>query len=128
MRSFFIFFNYGHAEQEITEGKKVCVSIYKSGKLYTVSKAVDFGCEYQSIILYGTIRIIENEDERMSALASFYNKFFSHIPKEDFESFTPILAEPIHIAKFKIEKCIMKERRVPDLARHSFHSEISLSL
>ncbi|MEP7320924.1 MAG: pyridoxamine 5'-phosphate oxidase family protein [Saprospiraceae bacterium] len=124
----FHFSKHGHAGLEITEGKKVCVSIYKSGKLYTAPKAVDFGCEYQSIILYGKIRIIENEEERMSAMDSFFNKFFNHIGKEDFESFTPLQARPIHIAKIKIEKWLMKEHRVPDFALHSFYPEIDISL
>jgi len=49
----FHFSKHGHAGEEITDGKKASISIYKYGRLYTAAKAVDFGCEYQSVIIYG---------------------------------------------------------------------------
>ncbi|MEO5562026.1 MAG: pyridoxamine 5'-phosphate oxidase family protein [Chitinophagaceae bacterium] len=117
----FHFSKHGHAGEQITDGKKACVSVYKYGKLYTATKAVDFGCEYQSVIIYGTIRIITDEEERMSAMDVFFNKYFNHIPKDQYEAFTGAQAKPIYVAKIRIEDWFGKEHRVPAFALDSFY-------
>lgn len=116
----FHFSKHGHAGGEITDGKKASISIYKYGRLYTAAKAVDFGCEYQSVIIYGTIRIVENEQERMQAMSDFFDRYFAHIPKNSFEAFTSAQAKPIHVAKVRIEQWFGKEHSVPTLAMDVF--------
>ena len=117
----FHFSKHGHAGNEITNDKKVCVSLYKYGKLYTAPKAVDFGCEYQSVIIYGTIKIIEDESERLRDMDIFFNKFFRHIPKENYEAFTSAQAKPIFVARIKIDDWFAKEHRVPEKALLAFY-------
>jgi uncharacterized protein len=119
----FHFSKHGFAGQEITDGKKASISIYKYGKLYTAPRAVDFGCEYQSVIAYGTIRIVTNEKEHMEAMHIFFEKFFAHIPKNQYEDFTTADARPIHVARVKIEDWFGKEHRVPPIARSAFYPE-----
>jgi nitroimidazol reductase NimA-like FMN-containing flavoprotein (pyridoxamine 5'-phosphate oxidase superfamily) len=121
----FHFSKYGHAGQEIRNGKKACVSIYQYGKLYTAHQAVDFGCEYQSVIIYGTINIVEDQADRMLAMDSFFSKYFHHIPKHEYEPFTALQANPIHVAKIKIDDWLMKEHRVPETALRSFYPDAS---
>lgn len=120
----FHFSKYGYAGEEITDGKKVCVSVYKYGKLYTAPKAVDFGCEYQSVILYGRIRIIEDEEERMQAMGMFFDKFFDHVPKDSYETFTPTQSKPIHVARIRIEQWFGKEHLVPTIAADAFFPQL----
>lgn len=118
----FHFSKHGFAGEEIIDGKKACISVYKYGKLYTAQRAVDFGCEYQSVIIYGTIRILKEEEERMRAMDMFFKKFFSHIPENTYSAFTVTDAKPIHVARVKIEDWFGKEHRVPDFALSSFYS------
>ena len=120
----FHFSKHGFAGDEIIDGKKVCISVYKYGKLYTAKRAVDFGCEYQSVIIYGTIQILKQENERMSGMNLFFQKFFSHIPKDAYEEFTSTDAKPIHVARVKINDWFGKEHRVPGLALSSFYSPL----
>lgn len=117
----FHFSKHGYAGQEITDGKKVCVSVYKYGKLYTATKAVDFGCEYQSVIIYGKIRIITDEEERMQAMQIFFDKFFSPIPAENYEPMTAAQAKPIYVAKIKIDDWFGKQHLVPESATDAFY-------
>lgn len=121
----FHFSKHGYGGQEITDGKKVCVSVYKYGHLYTAHKAVDFGCEYQSLIIYGKIRIITDEAERMEAMQVFFDKFFSHIPIDTYESMTSAQAKPIHVAKIKIDDWFGKQHLVPEVAIHAFYHPAS---
>jgi nitroimidazol reductase NimA-like FMN-containing flavoprotein (pyridoxamine 5'-phosphate oxidase superfamily) len=120
----FHFSKHGFAGDEMVTGKKVCISVYKYGKLYTAKRAVDFGCEYQSIIIYGTLRILETEEERMHAMRMFFQKFFSEIPRESYQEFTTTDAKPIHVARVKIENWFGKEHRVPEPALSSFYPAV----
>lgn len=117
----FHFSKHGFAGQEIIDGKKASISVYKYGKLYTAERAVDFGCEYQSVIIYGTIRVLDRDDERMQAMRIFFDKFFAHTPKDAYADFTVNDARPIHVARVKIEDWFGKEHRVPPQARTSFY-------
>ena len=117
----FHFSKHGVAGKEITDGKKVCVAVHKYGKLYTAKRAVDFGCEYQSVVIYGKVKILTEETERMSAMALFFDKFFKRVPTENYEAFTEQDAKPIHVARIEIEKWFGKEHRVPPVAIESFY-------
>jgi nitroimidazol reductase NimA-like FMN-containing flavoprotein (pyridoxamine 5'-phosphate oxidase superfamily) len=121
----FHFSKHGFGGEQITDGKKVCVSVYKYGKLYTAKRAVDFGCEYQSVIIYGDVRILVDETERMDAMELFFNKFFSAIPKEKYEGFTQLDAQPIQVARIKIHNWFGKQHTVPSFAISSFYPELS---
>jgi uncharacterized protein len=116
----FHFSKHGYAGEQITDGKKAAISIYKYGKLYTAEQAVDFGCEYQSVILYGNISIITEEAARMDAMQKFFLKFFGHV-QEKYEPFTTAQAKPIHVAKMKIDDWLGKEHLVPAFAKDSFY-------
>jgi len=120
----FHFSKHGYAGDQITDGKKAAISVYRYGKLYTAEKAVDFGCEYQSLILYGNITIIIDENERMSAMQKFFQKFFSNSSHE-YEAFTSAEAKPIHVAKMKIADWFGKEHLVPDFAKEYFYFPVS---
>lgn len=51
------------------------------------------------------------------AMTVFFNKFFSHIPKDEYEGFTVEKAHPNHVAKIKIDDWFGK---VPENALRSF--------
>jgi len=121
----FHFSKHGFAGQEIIDGKKASLSVYKYGKLYTAKRAVDFGCEYQSAIIYGTVEILKDEEQRLRAMDLFFQKFFSGIPNESYDGFTSQDANPIHVAKIRIEDWFGKEHLVPALALSSFYPALS---
>lgn len=117
----FHFSKHGFAGEEITDGKKACVSVYKYGKLYTAKRAVDFGCEYQSVVIYGTVRILIDQDERMKAMALFFDRFFKPVAPEHYDAFTDQDAKSICVARIKIHDWFGKEHRVPPFAIDSFY-------
>jgi uncharacterized protein len=119
----FHFSKHGFASEEIIDGKKATISVYKYGKLYTARRAVDFGCEYQSAILYGTVEILNDEDDRLRSMDLFFQKFFSGVPKDSYDGFTSQDAKPIHVARIKIEDWFGKEHLVPALALSAFYPE-----
>ena len=121
----FHFSKYGFSGQEITPGKHITISVYKYGKLYSAERAVDFGGEYQSVIIYGRIRIVDDEAEKMEAMKFFFDRYFSQIPSSDYKPFTVTEANPIHVVKVKIDKWIGKQHLLPQAAIQSFYPEHS---
>ncbi len=120
----FHFSKYGYGGQQIQNDKKISISIFKYGKLYAADKAVDFGGEYQSIIVYGKVRIIENETEKMDAMKLFFNKYFGNVSNSNYKSFTPLEAHPIYVIKVKIEEWFGKQHLVPEKANEAYYSEL----
>lgn len=116
----FHFSKHGYAGEQIRDGSKATVSINRFGKLYTAKKAVDFGCEYQSIIAYGNISIVSDENERMRAMQMFFHRFFGTYTRE-YEPFTPTQTKPVHVAKFRIADWAGKEHLAPEFATDSFY-------
>ncbi|HMS67639.1 MAG TPA: pyridoxamine 5'-phosphate oxidase family protein [Saprospiraceae bacterium] len=115
---------HGFGGSEIFSGKKIAISIYKYGKLYTAQKAVDFGCEYQSVIVYGVINRVEEETEKRAAMELFFNRFFSHIPTESYQEFSNVEAHPIFVVKVAIDQWFGKQHLVPEKAIESFYPEV----
>lgn len=111
---------HGYFGSHIFDQKKVCVAIFKTGELYTAKEAADFGCEYQSVIVYGKAVIVEDQKEEIRLMKLFFDKFFAHIPKSEFEDFPPVKLKPIFIIRIKIESWFGKEHRVPEHAVSSF--------
>lgn len=121
----FHFSKYGFGASEMKNDKNISISVYKYGRLYTAAKAVDFGCEYQSVIVYGKIRIVEEEQEKMEAMKSFFNKFFAHIPQTEYQDFTKVEANSIYVVKVKIDTWIGKQHLVPDKALKDFYADFT---
>jgi nitroimidazol reductase NimA-like FMN-containing flavoprotein (pyridoxamine 5'-phosphate oxidase superfamily) len=124
----FHFSKYGFGGEVIQNDTKVSISVYQSGKFYTAAKAVDFGCEYQSVIIYGKIRIVEDDTERMSAMKMFFDKFFKHIPKSAYNDVALTEINPVYVVKVKIEKWFGKQHRVPDTALSAFYPDVKPAL
>lgn len=120
----FHFSKHGFGAQEILNGKKVALTVYKYGKLYTAEKAVDFGCEYQSVVIYGHIQLIEDEAGRRDAMQLFFDRFFRHIPSSEYKDFTIQEYQPVHVIRVKIEKWVGKEHLVPEKALRSFYPDV----
>ena len=121
----FHFSKYGHGGNEMVNDKPISISVYKYGKLYTSERAVNFGGEYQSVIIYGKIRIVDEQEEKMNAMKRFFNKFFSHISDSAYKEATVTEANPIHVVKVKIDKWFGKQHLVPETALSSFYSDFN---
>lgn len=120
----FHFSKHGWAGNELTDGKKITISIYKTGKLYTAAKAVDFGGEYESIIIYGRLKIATDPDEKMRTLDSLFQRFFSKIPTDTYIAFTLDEAKQIHVGNVQIDEWVGKAHAVPHVAIDSFWREL----
>lgn len=121
----FHFSRHGQAGSIFTNGRKVCISIYKCGKLYSGKSALDFGSEYQSIVVYGTIELLNSEAERMKAMRALFDKSFPDVPKDSYTDFSIKDTDPLNIVKVNIDDWFGKEHLLPSTATGSFYPAVS---
>jgi nitroimidazol reductase NimA-like FMN-containing flavoprotein (pyridoxamine 5'-phosphate oxidase superfamily) len=56
--------------------RRACFEASRTGKLLPSNVALEFSVQYESVIAFGDIRILEGEDEQRRALYGLLNKYF----------------------------------------------------
>jgi nitroimidazol reductase NimA-like FMN-containing flavoprotein (pyridoxamine 5'-phosphate oxidase superfamily) len=68
---------------------QVCFEASRAGKLLPSNVALEFGMQYESVIAFGKIRVIEDEDEMRRGLYSLIEKYFpGMVPGEHYRPIT----------------------------------------
>ena len=72
---------------------EACLTVSEMGQLLPAEVPVDFDVEYESVVAYGEIDLVEGESRKRAALEKIMDKFAGHLdPGEDYD---PIAAESI---------------------------------
>lgn len=58
---------------------QVCFESSRSGKLLPSNIALEFSIQYESVIAFGTIRVLVNEEEKRRALYGLIDKYFPEL-------------------------------------------------
>jgi nitroimidazol reductase NimA-like FMN-containing flavoprotein (pyridoxamine 5'-phosphate oxidase superfamily) len=79
--------NEGRVYENIHLNSKVCFTAFEMGRFLPDSKASGFGVEYESVVVFGHIQVIEDQQKMISVLQKFMDKYASHLkPGEDYLS------------------------------------------
>jgi len=55
---------------------KVCLEASQMGRLLPSNVALEFSVQYRSVMIFGTVRILESEEQKRAALNSLLEKYF----------------------------------------------------
>jgi nitroimidazol reductase NimA-like FMN-containing flavoprotein (pyridoxamine 5'-phosphate oxidase superfamily) len=72
---------------------EVCFEASQAGELLPSNIALEFGFQYESVIAFGKIRILENEDEKLRGLYGLIGKYFPGM--EAGKQYRPITEEEL---------------------------------
>ena len=79
----------GRFRFNLVNNNKVCFSIAKMGRLLPADVAQEFSVEYESVIVFGEVKIINDNLEAKVALQKLLDKYFPHLkPDTDYRSTT----------------------------------------
>lgn len=68
---------------------EVCFEACESGRLLPSNIALEFSIQYESVIAFGKIRVLENDDEKRDALYGLIKKYFPKMkPGEHYRPIT----------------------------------------
>jgi nitroimidazol reductase NimA-like FMN-containing flavoprotein (pyridoxamine 5'-phosphate oxidase superfamily) len=66
----------GQVRSNIEHNPEVCFEVSRVGKLLPSNLALEFSIQYQSVIAFGKVRIIENDEEKKRFLYGLIEKYF----------------------------------------------------
>lgn len=83
---------------------EVCFEASQAGKLLPSNIALEFSIQYESVIAFGKIRLLESEDERRKALYGLIEKYFPEMkPGEHYRPITENELTRTSVYAIKIE-------------------------
>lgn len=66
----------GRVRANVERHPEVCFETSRAGKLLPSNIALEFGLQYESVIVFGSIRILEHDEEKRRALYGLIEKYF----------------------------------------------------
>ena len=105
----------GRLRYNITENTKVCLSAAEMGRLLPADVALEFSVEYKSVVVFGNVEVIEDEDRAKHALQKLMDKYFpNHKPGKDYRGIIPEEIKRTAVYKINIESMSGKEKKVEE--------------
>lgn len=66
----------GRMRANIERNPKVCLEASEMGRLLPSNIALEFSLQYRSVMVFGTVRILESDEEKRAALYGLIRKYF----------------------------------------------------
>lgn len=80
----------GRMHTNVESNPKVCFCAAEMGRLTPGDKAMDFGVEYASVVVFGKIAVCEDENEATYGLQLILDRYFPHLkPGQDYREIVP---------------------------------------
>ena len=67
----------GRVRANLERNPKVCLEASEMGRLLPSNVALEFSVQYRSVMVFGTVRILESDEEKRAALTGLLKKYFS---------------------------------------------------
>jgi nitroimidazol reductase NimA-like FMN-containing flavoprotein (pyridoxamine 5'-phosphate oxidase superfamily) len=79
----------GRIRNNLEHNPKVCMEASEYGRFLPANTALEFGTQYRSVMLFGTVHILENVEEKKECLYKLLNKYFPHLsPGKEYRPIT----------------------------------------
>lgn len=104
----------GRIFANVTANPRVCFNACKMNGLISKPAASGFDVAYESVIVFGRVRIVEDEAEATAALRAMLDKYFSHLRYgEDYSPITPQQLQPTAVHCLQIASWSAKRNGLP---------------
>jgi nitroimidazol reductase NimA-like FMN-containing flavoprotein (pyridoxamine 5'-phosphate oxidase superfamily) len=79
----------GRMRDNLAHNPKVCLETSEYGRFLAANTALEFGIQYRSVMVFGTVQILEDEEESTRVLYSLLKKYFPHLtPGKEYRPIT----------------------------------------
>ena len=105
----------GRTRTNVEASPKACFTVMEMGRLLPADVALEFSVEYSSVVVFGTISIIEDEAEGARALQLLLDKYFPHLqPDQDYRAITAEELSRTSVYRLSIDKWSGKQKKVTE--------------
>lgn len=109
----------GRMRANCERNELVCFEVSREGKLLPSNVALEFNIQYESVIAFGRVRLLQEEDEKKRALYGLIEKYFPRMkPGEHYRPITDSELRRTSVFAVRIESWSGK-RNWPDRADQS---------
>lgn len=94
--------NVGRTVANLEAHPQVCFSVMELGRLLPAPEALEFSLEYASVVVFGTVTRITEENEALGALQRIMDKYAPHLqPTQDYRP--PVVEELKRTAVLRLD-------------------------
>ncbi len=76
--------NRGQKLQNIKNNNKICFEVANMKGLILDDKACDVNTQYKSVVIFGTAALVEDKEEKITALNGVVGKYTPHLSGQEF--------------------------------------------
>ena len=69
----------GRTRANAEKDDRVCFSIMEMGRLLLAAEALEFSVEYAGLVIFGSIKVVDDQEEATTALQSLLDKYAPHL-------------------------------------------------
>lgn len=110
----------GRTRAHVEAHPRVCFTVFELGRLLPADTALEFSCEYASVAVFGTGRIVTDPDEQRDALQALLDKYVpDRRPGRDYRPITDEELARTSVFRVDVEEWIGKRKRVEDDFPHA---------
>ena len=100
----------GRLRDNLEHNPKVCLEASEYGRFLPANTALEFGIQYRSVIVFGMVEILQNDEEKRAALFGILKKYFPTMtPGKEYRPITDKELARTTVYSLKIESWSAKE-------------------
>ena len=104
---------FGRTTEVLRRYPKATLTAFEMGRLLPADRAMDFSVEYDSVMAFGEIAIIEDEEEAAYGLQLLLDKYFPHLKSgQDYAPIQPDELKITAVFRLDIEEWVGKRKKV----------------
>ena len=106
-RAHCIYFHTGRAGRlfsNVAENPRVCLNAFTMGNLIPAADASGFDVEYESVTVFGRVRVLDDEEDAVRGLCLLVSKYFPELRyREDYGAIAPEELAPTAVYRLDID-------------------------
>jgi uncharacterized protein len=114
----------GRTRANVELNERICFSVFEMGRLLPAPTALEFSVEYASVVVFGTVERVKDEQQATDALHLLLQKYAPHL--QIGQDYSPVVHEELvrtSVYRISIEEWSGKKKAVADDFPGAFHYE-----
>jgi len=105
----------GRVKDNITRNPRVCFTVAERGRYLPAETAMEFSVEYTSVMVFGVVRMVTSDAEKIYALNGMLEKYFPHLKAgADYRAIVQTELPPTAVFTIDIDAMSGKRKAAPD--------------
>lgn len=103
----------GRTRETVEAHDRVCFTVFELGRLLPADEALEFSCEYASVVVFGTGSVVRDPVEQRGALQRLLDKYFpDKRPDRDYRGITDAELARTSVFRIDIQEWVGKRKKV----------------